>query len=79
MPKTAARSPEDFKAFFERYTSAGDEVVHINISSKISMTHENAAKAASEMKGVYVVDSLSLSSGTGLFGALCGGACKKRT
>ena len=66
LPKTAARSPEDFKAFFERYTSAGDEVVHINISSKISMTHENAAKAASEMKGVYVVDSLSLSSGTGL-------------
>ena len=30
------------------------------------MTHENAVKAASEMKGVYVVDSLSLSSGTGL-------------
>ena len=66
LPKTAARSPEDFKAFFEQYTNAGDEVVHINISSKISMTHENAKKAASELKGVYVVDSLSLSSGTGL-------------
>lgn len=66
LPKTAARSPEDFKEFFERYTANGDEVVHINISSKISMTHENAVKAASELKGVYVVDSLSLSSGTGL-------------
>lgn len=66
LPKTAARSPEDFKEFFEQYTANGDEVVHINISSKISMTHENAVKAASELKGVYVVDSLSLSSGTGL-------------
>lgn len=66
LPKTAARSKEQFKAFFTRYTDAGDEVVHINLSSKISMTHENALAAAKEMKGVYVIDSLSLSSGTGL-------------
>lgn len=66
LPKTAARSPEDFKEFFSQYTEKGDEVVHINISSKISMTHDNAVAAANELNGVYVVDSLSLSSGTGL-------------
>lgn len=66
LPKTAARSPEDFKEFFARYTEKGEEVVHINISSKISMTHDNAVTAAKELEGVYVVDSLSLSSGTGL-------------
>lgn len=66
LPKTAARSPEDFKEFFKQFTDAGDEVVHINLSSKISMTHDNAAAAAREMSGVYVIDSKSLSSGTGL-------------
>lgn len=66
LPKTAARSPEDFKAFFKQYTDEGYEVVHLNISSKISMTHENARAAAEELSGVYVIDSLSLSSGTGL-------------
>ena len=66
LPKTAARSPEDFAEFFRSYTDCGHEVVHINISSKISMTHDNAMKAAKETKGVYVIDSLSLSSGTGL-------------
>ncbi|MCI8434488.1 MAG: DegV family protein [Clostridia bacterium] len=66
LPKTAARSKENFKEFFSKLVAAGDEVVHINLSSKISMTHENAKAAAAELKGVYVVDSLSLSSGTGL-------------
>ena len=66
LPKTAARSPEDFKEFFGKYTANGDEVVHINISSQISATHANALSAAKEMDGVYVIDSLSLSSGTGL-------------
>ena len=66
LPKTAARSPQDFKEFFSQYTEKGEEVVHINISSKISMTHENAVAASKELQGVYVVDSLSLSTGTGL-------------
>lgn len=66
LPKTAARSKEHFKAFFQKFLDAGEEVVHINLSSKISMTHENAAAAAAELDGVYVIDSLSLSSGTGL-------------
>lgn len=66
LPKTAARSPEAFREFFQKYLDAGDEVVHVNLSSKISMTHANAATAARELQGVYVVDSLSLSTGTGL-------------
>lgn len=66
LPKTAARSKEAFKEFFKQFTDAGDEVVHINLSSKLSTTHESAVAAAAELDGVYVIDSLSLSSGTGL-------------
>lgn len=66
LPKTAARSIEDFKAFFESFTSLGYEVIHFNISSYMSASNANAIKAAAELDEVFVVDSLSLSTGTGL-------------
>lgn len=66
LPTTAARSIEDFYDYFNSFVSEGYEVVHITISSKISSTHEHAVQAAQKLPGVYVVDGLSLSSGTGL-------------
>lgn len=66
LPKTAARSIEDFYEYFKSFTDAGREVVHIAISSQISSTYEYAHTAAQRLQGVYVVDGLSLSSGTGL-------------
>ena len=66
LPKTAARSSEDLKDFFKQYTDEGYTVVHISISSKLSMVCQNAKLAAKEMENVYVVDSRSLSSGIGL-------------
>lgn len=66
LPKTAARSIEDFYEYFKSFTDRGDSVVHIAISSQISATYEYASAAAQRLKNVYVVDGLSLSSGTGL-------------
>lgn len=66
LPKTAARSEEDFYTFFSSFVEQGYEVIHFNISSKFSASHEEAKKAAARLKGVYVVDSYNLSSGTGL-------------
>lgn len=66
LPKTAARSEEDFYEFFKQYTERGDEVIHFNISSKFSASNEMAQKAAKRLSGVYVVDSYNLSTGTGL-------------
>lgn len=66
LPKTTARSEEDFYEFFKTYTDRGDSVVHFNISSKFSASHEMAKKAAARLNGVYVIDSYSLSTGTGL-------------
>ena len=65
LPKTAAPSPEDYKAFFQRFSSY-DSVIHFNISSKMSASNQNARIAAEQFTNVLVVDSLSLSSGTGL-------------
>lgn len=66
LPKTAAVSPIAYAELFEKYTSQGKAVVHINLSSAISSTHQNAALASEEFEDVYVVDSKNLCTGLGL-------------
>ena len=66
LPKTAARSPEDLKDFFKQYTDEGYTVIHVSLSTKLSMVCQNARMAARELENVYVVDSKSLSTGAGL-------------
>ena len=66
LPKTSAISPQEFIDFFTPLTQDGSEVVHIDISSACSATYQNACMAASELEGVYPVDSLHLTLGQGL-------------
>lgn len=68
LPKTSARSVEDFKDFFGHLLENGDEVIYTGISSKLSSTYNNACKAKDELgnENLYIVDSKSLSSGIGL-------------
>ena len=67
LPKTAARSIEEYKEFFEEALKEGDEVFYTGISSKLSSSFANAQKAVEELgtDKVFVVDSESLSSGIG--------------
>lgn len=68
LPKTAARSVEDFKEFFKQFLDNGDEVVHIGISSGLSVCYNNCLKAKEELGSdkLHIVDGRSLSTGTGL-------------
>ena len=66
LPKTSAISPQEFVDFFTPLTQDGSEVVHIDISSACSATYQNACMAASELDGVFPVDSLHLTLGQGL-------------
>ena len=67
LPKTSAPSTEEYAEFFKTQLQGYDAVVHYNISSKASSSHENAVYAAKQFKGkVFVVDSLALSTGQGL-------------
>ncbi len=67
LPKTSAASIPDYMEFFSQFTKEGYDVVHFNISSTMSVTHQNARMAAEEVEGnVYVIDSANLSTGTGL-------------
>lgn len=66
LPKTAARSIEDYKDLFKQYTDLGYEVVHIGISSELSASYNNSRLASLEIPNVYTVNSESLSTGVGL-------------
>ena len=66
LPKTAAVSPQEFLDFFGPMVEAGYEVVHLDISSKLSGTYQNACIAASELGSVHVIDSRHLSTGMAL-------------
>ena len=67
LPKTAARSVEEHREFFASILRSDDDsIVHFTISSKLSVTYQNALAASKDFKNVYVVDSQSLSSGGGL-------------
>lgn len=77
LPKTSAPSLQQFTDFFRQYTDEGYEIVHLDISSELSSTCNNAKIAASEFDGVFVVDSRMLSNGVGLL-AIEGAECRDK-
>jgi DegV family protein with EDD domain len=66
LPKTAAINVAVYEDFFRGLTADGAKVIHFNISSGFSSSHQNAVIAAEEIEGVYPIDSLNLSTGTAL-------------
>lgn len=65
IPKTAAISVGEYYKNFKKWTDQGFEVIHINLSSAISSAYQNCCIAASELKGVYPIDTKNLSTGMG--------------
>lgn len=66
LPKTSAVNEEDFMRFFSEQLKAYDAVIHISLSSQMSSACQNAKSVAAKLGNVYVVDSLSLSTGIAL-------------
>lgn len=63
--KSAACNPAYYREVFEKLVSQGHEVVHIGLSSELSSSFQNSCEAAKGLPGVYTVDSLNLSTGSG--------------
>lgn len=66
LPTTSANPIGNYESLFKGLTSEGYDVVHLNISSGFSCTHQNASLAAEDMENVFVVDTRNLSTGSGL-------------
>ena len=63
---TTAGSVGEYQEFFEKYAAAYDAIVHVNISSEMSSSYQNACLAADDFENVVVIDSRNLSTGQGL-------------
>ena len=67
LPKTGAPSAEEYTEFFTGNLKGFDALIHFNISSKASSSHDNAKIASGGFGGkVFAVDSEALSTGQGL-------------
>ncbi len=68
LPKSAAVNEFQFTQAFKRWLNEGYDIFFIGISSKLSATMQNAKTAAEQFDSnrIRIVDSFSLSTGTGL-------------
>ena len=68
LPTTSQPAPSDFAVPFEQFGSAGDEVIAITISEKLSGTYSSAMSAQETYSywPISVVDSQSTTIGLGL-------------
>lgn len=67
LPTTSQPTPFVFTQAFREAVNAGDTVVCITVSSKLSGTYQSAVIAAADFPGkVFVVDSLTVAIGSGI-------------
>ncbi len=70
MPKTSAYNAVEAEEFFKQQLESDggyDAIIHFTISSKLSVIYQNSVNAAQQFAGkVFIVDSMSLSTGVGL-------------
>ena len=67
LPTTSQATPYQFETAFREAVEAGDTVVAITLSAKLSGTYQSAVIAAAEFPGrVFVIDSASAAIGTGI-------------
>ena len=79
LPSTCAMNIDEYASIFRPYVEKGYDVVHVSLGSGLSSTCGNARLAA-ELFGpdrVFVIDSKSLSSGSGHIVCECGERIKK--
>ncbi len=66
LPKTNAINEFEYTEFFEGLRKEYDAVIHVALSSGLSSSCGNAFRASDNLDNVFVVDSLSLSTGIGM-------------
>lgn len=73
LPTTSQATPDSFIKEFDKIKENGDSAVVITISSKLSGTYQSAVIAAADYENIYVVDSGSVTLGSGILTEL---ACR---
>jgi DegV family protein with EDD domain len=71
IPKTSQPSPYQFKDFYRRVARAGDTLLSIHVTSKLSGTFDSAVTAARELSGEYNVIPFDSGAGSAAIGFMC--------
>ena len=71
LPKTSAMNSVEYSEFFGKLRKEFDAVIHFALSFGISSTGNNARLASLNHDNVYVIDTKSLTSGSGLLVLSC--------
>jgi DegV family protein with EDD domain len=68
LPSTSQATPADFLTLFKQFTAAGDEIIAVTLSAKLSGTYDAAISASKSLPAapIDVIDSRSISVGLGL-------------
>lgn len=70
LPSTSQATPAAFAEVFSDIAERGESAVVLTISSRLSGTCQSAMIAAADYPGIYVVDSWSAATGTGILAEL---------
>lgn len=66
MPTTSQATLAVFDKYFKEVAESGDSAVVLTLASKLSGTYQSAVIAAGEYDNIYVVDSESVTIGSGI-------------
>ena len=65
LPKTAAINVDEYAAYFAQWDPSEYDIIHVNLSSALSSSYQNAAIAAEQVGNAYTIDSKNLSTASG--------------
>lgn len=71
VPKTSQPSPHQFVEFYKRNAEAGDTILSIHVTSKLSGTFASSEAAARELSGQFRIIPFDSATGSAGIGMLC--------
>ena len=71
IPNTSQPTPQQFVDFYRRVAKAGDTILSMHVTAKLSGTYESAIMASRELEGVYRVIPFDSATGSAGLGFLC--------
>lgn len=71
IPKTSQPTPQQFVEFYKRIAEAGDTILSLHVTSKLSGTYNSAVLAAQELKNKINIIPFDSGSGSAAMGFMC--------
>jgi DegV family protein with EDD domain len=66
LPRTSAVNEYQYENHFQNLLKSYDAIIHISLSSALSVAYQNATNVAKKLNNVTVIDSRTLSTGVAL-------------